>query len=305
MLQSFSQPHDVVSSVDGTEVYVVEIGPNRVWKLSSKQQHVGTTPIFTIPVVTNKQLISQEGSGLSPKPAGDGHEIRTKPSSHGLSVEEKARVIPADHQDSTEDRSPERDRDGQKTSASVNPQDHKYLTESEELNSLGGGDSDHMNVSNNQDSAKQESKEEITVSLESNSSEPVTQNPFLMVDVNENSLNPKPTASGKNSSKSGPKSDALDNEDNITAGVIPALVILSVLAVPIVFLLLISITLRLRAYHRDKHRQMNGLHGSRKDLSVGRTRGWWSYMNCCDRQKYKFNRVTLQDFYSDSDSDGV
>lgn len=135
-----------------------------------------------------------------------------------------------------------------------------------------------------------------------------TESPVMWVNVTDKSgLIPKPaaTSTGKNSSLSGPQDDASGSDDNITAGIIPALIILSVLAVPIVFLLLISITLRLRAYHRDKRSQMNGFHGSRKDLSVGRTRGWWSYMNCCDRQKYKFNRVTLQDFYSDSDSDGV
>ena len=138
--------------------------------------------------------------------------------------------------------------------------------------------------------------------------EPSKESSATWVNVTEQSrFIPKGTRRGKNSSISGPQEDSLDgsNSDNITAGIIPALIILSVLAVPIVFLLIISISLRLRAYHRDKHSQMNGLHGSRKNLSVGRTRGWWSYMNCCDRQKYKFNRVTLQDFYSDSDSDGV
>jgi len=139
--------------------------------------------------------------------------------------------------------------------------------------------------------------------------EPSKKNLISWVNVTEQSLFvPKGTGKGKNSPFSAPQEDSLDgnNSDNITAGIIPALIILSVLAVPIVFLLIISITLRLRAYHRDKHSQLNGFHGSsRKNLSVGRTRGWWSYMNCCDRQKYKFNRVTLQDFYSDSDSDGV
>lgn len=138
--------------------------------------------------------------------------------------------------------------------------------------------------------------------------EPSKQSSITWVNVTEQPrFIPKGKHAGNNSSIGGPQEDSLDgnNSDNITAGIIPALIILSVLAVPIVFLLIISISLRLRAYHRDKHSQMNGLHGSRKNLSVGRTRGWWSYMNCCDRQKYKFNRVTLQDFYSDSDSDGV
>ena len=36
--QALLQPHDVVSSVDGSDVFVVEIGPNRLWKLSSKPQ---------------------------------------------------------------------------------------------------------------------------------------------------------------------------------------------------------------------------------------------------------------------------
>ena len=37
-VQALSQPHDLVSSVDESDVFVVEIGPNRVWKLSSKPQ---------------------------------------------------------------------------------------------------------------------------------------------------------------------------------------------------------------------------------------------------------------------------
>ena len=125
--------------------------------------------------------------------------------------------------------------------------------------------------------------------------------------IGQSSPNPTETVTVKNNSASGPQDDTSSSDSNvdITAGIIPALIILSVLAVPIVFLLLISITLRVRAYRRDKRNQMSDFHGGRKDFSVGRTRGWWSYMNCFDRQKYKFNRVTLQDFYSDSDSDGV
>ena len=125
--------------------------------------------------------------------------------------------------------------------------------------------------------------------------------------IGQPSPKPTETVTVKNNSVGGPQDDTLSSEDNvdITAGIIPALIILSVLAVPIVFLLLISITLRVRAYRRDKRNQMSDFHEGRKDFSVGRTRGWWSYMNCFDRQKYKFNRVTLQDFYSDSDSDGV
>ena len=37
-MQALVQPHDVVSSADGSDVYVVELGPNRIWKLSSKRQ---------------------------------------------------------------------------------------------------------------------------------------------------------------------------------------------------------------------------------------------------------------------------
>ncbi|KAK3735840.1 hypothetical protein QZH41_020002 [Actinostola sp. cb2023] len=92
----------------------------------------------------------------------------------------------------------------------------------------------------------------------------------------------------------------------ITSGMIPALIILSVLAVPIVFLLLISIALRIRAYRRDSRYKTNRLlKTDREGLAVGRTRGWWSYLNCCNRQSYGFDKVNLAEFYSDSESDGV
>lgn len=37
-MQALVYPHDVASSVDGSDVYVVEISPNRILKLSSKRQ---------------------------------------------------------------------------------------------------------------------------------------------------------------------------------------------------------------------------------------------------------------------------
>ncbi|XP_032239436.2 peptidyl-glycine alpha-amidating monooxygenase A [Nematostella vectensis] len=95
--------------------------------------------------------------------------------------------------------------------------------------------------------------------------------------------------------------------DELAVGMIPALIILSVLAVPIVFLLLISIILRVRAYRRESRfhasRPLKGKEQER--LGVSRTRGWCSYLNCCDKRKYGFDRVDLAEFYSDSDSEGV
>ena len=95
-------------------------------------------------------------------------------------------------------------------------------------------------------------------------------------------------------------------ETDPTSGVIPALIILSVLAVPIIFLLCISIVLRIRAYRRDRYRHVKfGEVGMKGDLAVSRSRGWCSYLNCCDKRKYGFDKVTLNDFYSDSDSEGI
>ena len=268
MLQAFSQPHDVVSSVDGTEVYVVELNPNRVWKLSSKQQPVDVPSISTVSVMRNNT--AQKISHPSPKPTSE--KVHTERSHHGPRVldlvEEKASLVPTDYDSTT-------------------------ATGTENNGSQRHGDvkSGNANLSQMESMHHNKSTGPVKGDMGNNLAEPVTK-----------------ALSDKNNSTGAPESDTLDSDDSrddVTAGVIPALVILSVLAVPIVFLLLISITLRVRAYRRDKHLQTNGFHGSRKNLSVGRTRGWWSYMNCCDRQKYKFNRVTLQDFYSDSDSDGV
>lgn len=284
MLQALSQPHDVVSSVDGTEVYVVELNPERVWKLSSKQQPVDVPSISTVSVVTNN--IAQKNSQPSPKPTSE--KVHTEQSHHGPRVldlvEEKASLVPTDYESTT-------------------------ATGTENNGSQRHGDVKSGNANLSQmESIHHNSTGPVKGDMGNNLAEPVTKASVVWVNVTEKSLSLEPTASDKNNSTGAPESDTLDGDDSrddVTAGVIPALVILSVLAVPIVFLLLISITLRVRAYRRDKHLQTNGFHGSRKNLSVGRTRGWWSYMNCCDRQKYKFNRVTLQDFYSDSDSDGV
>lgn len=268
MLQAFSQPHDVASSVDGKEVYVVELNPNRVWKLSSKQQPVDVPSISTVSVMRNNT--AQKISHPSPKPTSE--KVHTERSHHGPRVldlvEEKASLVPTDYDSTT-------------------------ATGTENNGSQRHGDvkSGNANLSQMESMHHNKSTGPVKGDMRNNLAEPVTK-----------------ASSDKNNSTGAPESDTLDSDDSrddVTAGVIPALVILSVLAVPIVFLLLISITLRVRAYRRDKHLQTNGFHGSRKNLSVGRTRGWWSYMNCCDRQKYKFNRVTLQDFYSDSDSDGV
>lgn len=281
--QALSQPHDLVSSVDGSDVFVVEIGPNRLWKLSSKpptdssSAGAATTPLATVPVLTSEQI--NEGShqtpmGKSPDQAVDSKDVNSKQDGD----ENKPDIDTSSHQDSAgTDQAVMTEYSGDGNRSPSSPSYHQNSTGLGEVNDTG---------------------------IE----EPSKKSVITWVNVTDQSrFIPKGTGTGKNSSISGPQEDSVDgsNSDNITAGIIPALIILSVLAVPIVFLLIISITLRLRAYHRDKHSQMNGFHGSRKNLSVGRTRGWWSYMNCCDRQKYKFNRVTLQDFYSDSDSDGV
>ena len=329
-MQFLSQPHDLASSADGTDVYVVEIGPNKVWKLSSKQQPSVTTPIYSVPVITKALLGAREGSGSNLKQDGNGNGRPTKASTnHGSSslelVEEKARLIPKGHHESTksgkEDQSSDRNGDGEKSS--MNAEGHQEST--------GQGNEEHSSQQEGvgeKSSVNTDHQDKDNSSATSNPQEPVSRNASTGVDkANSEShtsehaahgkwvngtqranFRPQPTASVPG--KSGPQNDALDSDEtddgsDITAGVIPALVILSVLAVPIVFLLLISITLRVRAYRRDRNNQVNGFHGSKKDLSVGRTRGWWSYMNFCDRRKYRFNRVTLSDFYSDSDSDGV
>ena len=310
----------MASSGDGTTVYVVEIGPNKMWKLSSKQQPTVTTPIYSVPVITKALLGTQEESGSNLKQDGTGSRKPTKASANRGSstlelVEEKASLIPKGHQESTkpdkEDQSSHRNGDGGKSS--VNAEGHQESTglDSEEHSSQEKAHQDKDNGSDISDPQEPVSRNATIgadkVKSKSQTSEHAAHGKWIN-STQDTNFSPEPTASV--SGKSGPQQDDSDNDDtdnrsDITAGVIPALVILSVLAVPIVFLLLISITLRLRAYRRDRNNQMNGFHGSKKNLSVGRTRGWWSYMNCCDRQKYRFNRVTLTDFYSDSDSDGV
>lgn len=375
--QVFSQPHDLASSPDGTDVYVVEIGPNKVWKFSSKRQPALTTPRTTSAVVTKDLLSAHEGSGFNPKQAGNGNSVATKASVNSSSislelVEERARLVKPGYQTSSvtteryqessslgngDHRSqPGGDReessviieghqessgpggkeqsskeDGAGETSSVNSEGHQGSSGPKKANvnteRYGDRETSRVNPADHQDSVN-ESKDtspaivnpqqrlnhngtsnEDKVGGESHTSELASQGSVVMVNVTETAyITPEPTASG--SSKGKPQNDALDGDEhddseNIVAGVIPALVVLSVLAVPIVFLLLISIVLRLRAYRRDRNREMSGFHSGKKDLSVGRTRGWWSYMNCCDKQKYRFNRVTLSDFYSDSDSDGV
>ena len=241
-----------------------------------------TTPVATVPVLTSEQI--NEGS----------HSI------HESDINQTLIDKSPDQAEDSKDVSPKQDGNENKPVGT----DQAVMTEYS-----GDGSKSSTSPSYHQDSTRLGEVNDTGIV------EPSEKSSIAWFKVTEQSpkqssrLSPKGTHTGKNSSISGPQEDSLDgqgnNSDNITAGIIPALIILSVLAVPIVFLLIISITLRLRAYHRDRHSQINGFHGSRKNLSVGRTRGWWSYMNCCDRQKYKFNRVTLQDFYSDSDSDGV
>ena len=241
-----------------------------------------TTPVATVPVLTSEQI--NEGS----------HSI------HESDINQTLIDKSPDQAEDSKDVSPKQDGNENKPVGT----DQAVMTEYS-----GDGSKSSTSPSYHQDSTRLGEVNDTGIV------EPSEKSSVAWFKVTEQSpkqssrLTPKGTHTGKNSSISGPQEDSLDgqgnNSDNITAGIIPALIILSVLAVPIVFLLIISITLRLRAYHRDRHSQINGFHGSRKNLSVGRTRGWWSYMNCCDRQKYKFNRVTLQDFYSDSDSDGV
>lgn len=320
--QGFSQPHALTSSGDGTEVYVVEISPNRIWKLRS-----------TVPSITKELLDVLGGSGLNPKQVGKSSNVHTKASKHGdknrIELVEKAKLIPLDHQDSTrpndKKESSQQAEDGEKPS--IKTVDNNFGSSQK---GGGGGKSSSKSDqhdsnskvetvanattemssgrhSDHQDSSK---KDDSTTGRQKAKSQSYTPRPSVeWINITQRA-NSNPEATPTGSSKNGPKkgslgSDDSDENENDTKGVIPALVILSILAVPIVFLLLISIVLRIRAFHRDRNRQMKGFHSSKDDLSVGTTRGWLSYMNCFDRQRYKFSRVTLSDFYSDSDSDGV
>lgn len=234
-----------------------------------------TTPLATVPVLTSEQI-----------------------------NEDSPSVQESDINQTLIDKSPDQAVDSEDVSSKQDDSESKAVGTDQDVTSEYSGDGSKSSTS----SSHHEDSTRLGEVNDTGIVEPSKKSSITWFNVTEQShFIPKGTQTGKNSSISGPQEDSLDgnNSDNITAGIIPALIILSVLAVPIVFLLIISITLRLRAYHRDKRSQMNGFHDSRKNLSVGRTRGWWSYMNCCDRQKYKFNRVTLQDFYSDSDSDGV
>lgn len=234
-----------------------------------------TTPLATVPVLTSEQI-----------------------------SEDSPSVQESDINQTLIDKSPDQAVDSKDVNSKQDGSESKAVGTDQDVTSEYSGDGSKSSTS----SSHHEDSTRLGEVNDTGIVEPSEKSSITWFNVTEQShFIPKGTQTGKNSSISGSQEDSLDgnNSDNITAGIIPALIILSVLAVPIVFLLIISITLRLRAYHRDKRSQMNGFHDSRKNLSVGRTRGWWSYMNCCDRQKYKFNRVTLQDFYSDSDSDGV
>ena len=54
-MQALVYPHDVASSVDGSVVYVVEISPNIILKMSSKRQ-VGWYPLKQVSVWSVKAV---------------------------------------------------------------------------------------------------------------------------------------------------------------------------------------------------------------------------------------------------------
>ena len=306
--QAFLEPHDLTSSADGTEVYVVEIGPNRIWKLAS-----------SIPTITTDLLDALESKSQTLNT----EESKNQSTSRVELVEEKAKLIPT-HQGIT--KPGDGDKSLQQTVDSERPKSTPLIASKSGALQKGGGGKEAGVNSGNQNSThevkmgvystsetpighpldhqdfKTEKENHTSDRDKTNSESHTSQAGTLPLSITQ-AAKPEPTPSG--SSESAPKNDALDGDENITKGVIPALVILSILAVPIVFLLLISIVLRVRAFQRDRNRPTKGFHDSKNELTVGRTRGWWSYMNCFDKQRYRFNRVTLSDFYSDSDSDEV
>lgn len=292
---------------------MVEIGPNRIWKLAS-----------TIPTITTELLDVLESKSQTLNT----EESKNHSTNRVELVEEKAKLIPT-HLGIT--KPGDGDKSLQQTVDNEKPESTTLDAVKSSASQKGGSGKEASVNSGNQNSTDevktvvysttgtpighpldhQDSKSEkdnpTTDRDNTNSESHTLQAGTVRLRITE-AAKPEPTPSG--SSESTPKNDALDGDEsqdseNITKGVIPALVILSILAVPIVFLLLISVVLRVRAFQRDRNRPTKGFHDSKNELTVGRTRGWWSYMNCFDKQRYRFNRVTLSDFYSDSDSDEV
>lgn len=68
--QGFSNPHDIVASVDGFEVYVAEIGPNKLWKFeleSASRRHNKSLNVSQSPKVELKLGTHLEGTAKAAK----------------------------------------------------------------------------------------------------------------------------------------------------------------------------------------------------------------------------------------------
>ncbi|EDO42139.1 predicted protein [Nematostella vectensis] len=300
----FTQPHDIASSADNNELFVTQTGPNRVWKLTlfSINKLLYQLLLLTSHVTDPCVLENATGPcrGAFPKwyystadnacheflyggCGGNANKFDSK--SECLEVcyrdERKHSKIPDDNLG-------KKNEDALKNLKIITTSNRPTADPSEITDGLSTqGTHDEWDLAQGEDEGP-----------ESNIHYNISDYP---------PYRPKHKG-GVNGTASVHKLEhPTQSPDELAIGMIPALIILSVLAVPIVFLLLISIILRVRAYRRESRfhasRPLKGKEQER--LGVSRTRGWCSYLNCCDKRKYGFDRVDLAEFYSDSDSEGV
>lgn len=72
-LQSFTAPHDIACSSDMEQVYVGEIGPNRLWRFVQEVHKSGKKVLEDVPT-TPATASSSSGSSTGSKVPGEGEE---------------------------------------------------------------------------------------------------------------------------------------------------------------------------------------------------------------------------------------
>ncbi|XP_031572438.1 peptidyl-glycine alpha-amidating monooxygenase-like [Actinia tenebrosa] len=318
--QHFRHPHDVVCSSDGNFIFVVETEPNKVWKLSRRGQSRlnkestldgeirGDKPkedIETKTWTSTKETLPERctySSETGPCRAAIQrwyYDINKRRCMHfiygGCQGNENNFKSVKDCQDtcaskghSNQSKHFSRPKPGEQNQKTVlkelSSNDDKLFKENMTMAKSKGRPQQKPEIHDDWENAAGEDEgEESNLHVwksHSNTSNTTISTPYHIQDNQSTST------------------------DDIQAGMMPALIILSVLAVPIIFLLLISIVLRIRAYRRERRYNLNRLL-NKDGLPVDRTVGWWSYLNCCSKRKYGFDKVNLAEFYSDSESDGV
>nr|AAG44250.1 peptidylglycine alpha-amidating monooxygenase [Calliactis parasitica] len=304
--QHFTHPHDIISSADDVDLYVVEVGPNKVWKLSKRKPFKLHDNKASFPAFCMLEHDTGPCRAAMPRWYFD------------AKARSCTRFIYGGCSGNENNFASKRECEAKCT---------QIVNSNKQQGKDNSGHISEMTLNNLP--SKQGKQEEDTKRTEVSSSLPYhgnnTAKPMTLHETddwrnaagedegNESNLHAAAVWRQHHNTSTNLTTPHLieknrqNSNDNISAGgMIPALVILSVLAVPIVFLLLISIALRIRAYRRDTRYKANRLlKTDNEGLAVGHTRGWLSYLNCFKRQTYGFDKVNMAEFYSDSDSDGV